>query len=129
MLAEKLIRSFTIKNTILDYYYNPRSYNYVGTFLLVSRPPTKLLQVNLYDIAGFPTASSALADNIQEWIKTDNETEQDDYLFGSKKEFIYSKLLLNGQTTAENIQLSFERNLNKLGRDLMGPPIGKTVIS
>ena len=36
-------------------------------------------------------------------------------------------MLMNGQTKAENIQAFFARNLNKLGRDLMGPPVGKTV--
>ena len=84
--------------------------------------------MHLYDIAGLPAAANTtLADNIQEWIKPDSETEQDDYLFGNKKEFIYSRMLMNGQTTAGNVQAFFERNVIKLGRDLMGPPIGKTV--
>ena len=83
--------------------------------------------MHLYDIAGLPATNAALADNIQEWIKPEMEAEQDDYLFGSKKEFIFARMLMNGQTTAENVQAFFERNVIKLGRDLMGPPIGKTV--
>jgi hypothetical protein len=33
------------------------------------------------------------------------DEEQDDYLFGNKKEFVSAKLLMNGQTTAENMQV------------------------
>jgi len=85
-------------------------------------------EVHLYDIAGFPAASSVITDNIQEWIKPEKESEQEDYLFGKKKEFISAKVLMNGQTTAENMQTFFERNLSKMGRDLMGPPVGKTLV-
>ena len=84
-------------------------------------------QLHLYDIAGLPSCHSALADNIQEWIKPEEEKAPEEFLFGTKKEFIYAKMLMNGQTKAENIQGFFTRNLNKLGRDLMGPPVGKTV--
>jgi len=56
------------------------------------------------------------------------DEEQDDYLFGNKKEFVSAKLLMNGQTTAENMQTFFERNLSKMGRDLMGLPVGKTLV-
>ena len=85
------------------------------------------MQVHLYDIAGIPSGHSTLADNIQEWIKPEEEKAPDEFLFGNKKEFISAKMLMNGQTKAENIQAFFARNLNKLGRDLMGPPVGKTV--
>ena len=63
----------------------------------------------------------------QEWIKPEEEKAPEEFLFGNKKEFISAKMLMNGQTKAENIQAFFARNLNKLGRDLMGPPVGKTV--
>lgn len=86
-----------------------------------------MLQVHLYDIAGLPSAGSGLADNIQEWIRSDDEVPTEEYLFGDKKEFISAKMLMNGQTKAEHVQTFFARNLAKLGRDLMGPPVGKTV--
>ncbi|KAL5256854.1 hypothetical protein ACHWQZ_G011949 [Mnemiopsis leidyi] len=85
-------------------------------------------EVHLYDIAGLPSCHSTLADNIQEWIKPEEEKAPEEFLFGNKKEFISAKMLMNGQTKAENIQAFFARNLNKLGRDLMGPPVGKTLV-
>ena len=37
---------------------------------------TSTVQVNLYDIAGFPSTNTTLTENIQEWIKPDENQPQ-----------------------------------------------------
>ena len=106
---------------LVQYYEAFRKYR-----ILKVLPP----QADLFDIAGLPGGGPTAVggEPVPEWLGPVKSEADDDFLFGKKKEFIIAGKKLNGQTTAANMQTFFERNLSKMGRDLMGPPVGKTLV-